>query len=134
VLPVHDYTIRLFLHVLAATIWVGGQLTLAGLLPAMRKLGPETTRAIARQFDRVAWPAFAVLVITGVWNVLEVDVTSASIEYQITLAVKLVLVALSGLGAAAHRASASKVVLAVGGALAALGAIGALFLGVQLST
>jgi len=28
-LAVHWSTIRLFLHVLAATIWVGGQLTLA---------------------------------------------------------------------------------------------------------
>src|SRR5664279_3639714 len=29
-------TLRLFLHVLAATIWVGGQLTLAPLVPTFR--------------------------------------------------------------------------------------------------
>src|SRR4051812_28698823 len=29
VLPVDAHTVRLFLHVLAATVWVGGQLTLA---------------------------------------------------------------------------------------------------------
>jgi len=29
-------TIRLFLHVLAATVWVGGQITLAALVPALR--------------------------------------------------------------------------------------------------
>ena len=34
---------RLFLHVLAATIWVGGQLTLAALVPALRPLGAEVT-------------------------------------------------------------------------------------------
>ena len=32
-------TIRLFLHVLAATVWVGGQLTLAALVPVLRKAG-----------------------------------------------------------------------------------------------
>ena len=31
-LPVTWATVRVFLHVLAATIWVGGQLTLAGLV------------------------------------------------------------------------------------------------------
>jgi uncharacterized membrane protein len=33
-LPVSWETIRLFFHVLAAAVWVGGQLTLAALLPA----------------------------------------------------------------------------------------------------
>jgi putative copper export protein len=131
-LSVHASTVRLFIHVLAATVWVGGQLTLAGLLPVLRGLGPEATRAAARQFDRLAWPAFAVLVATGVWNLVEVEVGSTSIEYQITVAVKLVLVAVSGLGAAAHRRTHSKAILAAGGAASAIGAVGALFIGVQL--
>jgi putative copper export protein len=133
-LPVHATTIRLFLHVLAATVWVGGQLTLAGLVPAVRRLGPDATKTVARQFNRIAWPAFGVVVVTGIWNVFEVDVPSASTEYQVTLAVKLLLVTLSGLGAAVHIFGRTKVALAVGGALAAIGAIGALFLGVLLMT
>ena len=32
-------TIRLFLHVLAATMWVGGQLTLAALVPVLHTAG-----------------------------------------------------------------------------------------------
>jgi putative copper export protein len=134
VLEVHDATIRLFIHVLAATIWVGGQFTLAGLVPTVRKLGPEATRTVARAFDRIAWPAFAVLVVTGIWNLVEVDIADTSTEYQVTVMVKLLFVALSGGGAAAHRATSSRKVLAIGGAAAAVGALGALFLGVQLRT
>ena len=130
----HDATIRLFLHVLAATVWVGGQLTLAGLVPVVRRLGPDATREVARRFDRIAWPAFAVLVATGVWNLLEVDIGDTDIEYQVTVGVKLVLVALAGGGAAVHRAAGSTKVLAVAAAVGAAASLGALFLGVLLRT
>ena len=133
-LPIHGATVRLFIHVLAATIWVGGQLTLAGLVPVVRRLGPDATKTVARQFNRIAWPAFGVLVVTGIWNLFEVDITSASTEYQVTLFVKLVFVALSGVGAAVHIGGRSKAALAAGGAAAAVGAIGALFLGILLRT
>ena len=48
--------IRIFLHVLAATIWVGGQFTLAGVVPTVRGFGPEATAKVARAFNRLAWP------------------------------------------------------------------------------
>ena len=41
-------TVRLFLHVLAATVWVGGQLTLAPLVPVLSSAGAEVPRAAAR--------------------------------------------------------------------------------------
>jgi len=47
VLGVSWETVRLFLHVLAATVWVGGQLTLAALVPALRRLGADVPRALA---------------------------------------------------------------------------------------
>ena len=62
VLPVTWATVRVFLHVTAATVWVGGQLTLAGLVPGLRDLSPDAPRAVARRFNQIAWPAFGVLV------------------------------------------------------------------------
>ena len=46
-LPVDLETVRLFLHVLAATIWVGGQLVLAALVPALRRAGSDVPRVAA---------------------------------------------------------------------------------------
>ncbi len=131
-LPIEAADIRLFLHVLAAAIWVGGQLTLAGLVPVLRPFGPEATRAAARRFNIVAWSAFLVLVITGVWNLTAIHVGDASSDYLTTLFVKLVVVGLSAAGAALHVASRSKAALAVGGALSSLGGLAALFLGIVL--
>ncbi len=45
-LSVNWDTIRLFLHVLAATIWVGGQITLAALVPVLRRAGTQISRAL----------------------------------------------------------------------------------------
>ncbi len=125
-------TIRLFLHVLAATVWVGGQITLAALIPVLRRLGAEIPRAAARRFNQVAWPAFAVLVITGVWNIIAVR-SQIHGSYQTTLVVKLIAVAVSGVSAALHARARSKAGLAVFGALAGLSALAALFLGVLLA-
>ena len=122
-------TIRLFLHVLAATIWVGGQLVLAALVPVLRKGGVATEAA--RRFNEVAWVAFAVLVATGIWNVAAVGHMSPS--YRTTLIVKLVVVAISGVTAALHIRSRTARSRAVFGALTGLSALAALFLGVLLA-
>lgn len=127
-------TWRLALHVLAATIWVGGQIALAGVVPSLRRIGPEATRAAARAYSRIAWPAFAVLVVTGLWNLVEVDPTTAPTSYQVTLFLKIALAIASGAAAAVHQVGRTKLALALGGALGAVTAIGALFLGVLLRT
>jgi len=124
-------TVRLFLHVLAATVWVGGQLTLAALVPALRRLGPDVPRAAARRFNVVAWPAYGVLVLTGIWNIAAVHHMSSS--YRATLIAKVAVVAASGITAILHSRSKSTVGLAVWGALTGLTALGALFLGVLLA-
>ncbi|WP_141585897.1 hypothetical protein [Actinomadura sp. WMMA1423] len=127
-LAVTTADVRIFLHVLAATIWVGGQITLGALVPALR--GYEgVAKAAARRFNTIAWPAFAVLVLTGIWNITAGDLGGPA---QRTLEVKLVFVLLSGAAAFLHTRATSKAGLAVWGALGALGALLALFFGVQL--
>ena len=131
-LPVSADTIRLFLHVLAATVWVGGQLTLAGLVPGLRALGPDAPRTVARRFNRIAWPAFALLFLTGLWNLAETRVGGQSSEWIATLFAKLLVVALSGISAALHTRAVTKKGVALWGGLSGLSALLALFYGVQL--
>lgn len=131
VLPVTLDALRSFVHVTAATVWVGGQLTLAGLVPGLRTLGEDAPRQVARRFNRIAWPAYGVLVATGIWNVLDVSPDLDS-DYARTVMVKVVVVALSGLSAFVHAAARSRAALATFGALSGMGALVALFLGVQL--
>jgi putative copper export protein len=133
VIPLHDDTIRLFLHVLAASVWVGGQLTLAGLVPTVRALDAGAPRLVARRFNVIAWPAFAVLLVTGVWNLLDIDIGDRSTEYQVTLFVKLMLVALSGVSAFLHTMARTRTGLAIWGALSGLSSVAAMFFGVWLT-
>lgn len=125
-------SVRLFLHVLAATVWVGGQLTLAALVPALRVAGVDVPRTAARAFNRIAWPAFAVLIATGVWNMVAVRADDHG-SYRTTLIVKLVLVAASGLTAWLHARATSTAGLAVFGALTGVTALAALFFGILLA-
>ena len=125
-------TVRLFVHVLAAAVWVGGQLTIAGLLPTARALGDDAPRRVARAFNRFAWPAFAVLVITGVWNLFAVRIGDLGADYMVTLALKLIAVTISCVAAAAHIVAKSRLALAIGGALSGIGAVAALFFGIVL--
>ena len=131
-LPITADEVRLFLHVLAATVWVGGQITLVALLPILRAAGADVPRAAARRFGLIAWSAFGVLIITGIWNIAAASDTNKH-GYQTTLGLKMAFVALSGLGAYLHSRSTSRLVLALGGAIAAIFALVALFLGVVLS-
>jgi putative copper export protein len=133
VLPVDADTIRIFVHVTAAAIWVGGQFTVAGLLGTVRRLGDDAPRVVARAFARLAWPAYGVLVLTGIWNLLAVDIADQTSAYTVTVAVKVLVVLASGAAAAAHALSRSRAVLAVGGAMAGVTALAAVFLGVMLA-
>lgn len=126
-------TAVLALHVLAATVWVGGQIVLAALVPALRRLdaGAGATVVAARTYAWVAWPAFAVLVLTGGWNIGAADSIDED-GYRATLWVKLALVAVSGLAAFAHQRSSRPALRGATAATALLAAVLALVLGVTL--
>ncbi len=131
-------TIRLVLHILAATVWVGGQIVLGGLVGAIRSHPGSAEsgilKVVARAYNRVAWPAFALLVATGLWNLMAVKIGSTTTGYQITVFLHVILAAVSGAFAAVHVIGRTRLALALGGALGLLGALGALFVGVLLRT
>ena len=131
-IPVTTETVRLFLHVLAATVWVGGQLLLAALLPTLRRLGPDVPGQVARAFARVAWPAFGVLLLTRAWNISAED-RGWSGDNGPTLEAKLAVVALSGLSAALHTKARTAGLRAITGAGTGLFAVLALLLGILLA-
>ncbi len=120
-------TFRLFLHVLAASVWVGGQIVLAGIVPTIRKIGPDAPKQVAQAFNRVAWPAYGVALVTGIWNMLVVEDLD-----QALFGIKFLLVLVSGAGAALHIVGRSKAALAVGGALSSVGAIASMYIGLML--
>ena len=125
-------TVRLWLHVLGATVWVGGQIVLLALLPVLRDAGGTVARDAARAWNKVAWAAFALLLVTGIWNLFEISFSDRSTAYQVTVFVKLLVVAVAGGSAAVHSLTASRKVLAITGALGGLASLAALWLGVLL--
>lgn len=131
-LDVDVTTIRLFLHVLAACFWVGGQLTLAALVPVLRRIAPDAAGLAARQFNRIGWPAYGLLLLTGAWNTYA-ERAELHGSYARTYAVKVAVVALSGVAAYAHTRTRVPSRVALLGALSGLAALSALFLGVLLA-
>ena len=127
-------SIRLFLHVLAASVWVGGQIVLGGLVPKLRQVAPESLKVAANAFARIAWPAFAVVVVTGMWNILDITVGDMSSEYQVSMFVHVLLAMAAAMFVVIHSVGQTKLALALGGALGLLTSLGAMFVGVLLQT
>lgn len=124
--------VRLAIHVLAAAIWVGGQMTLAGLIPTARVIGGDAPARLGRAFARLSWPAFAVVVATGIWNVAVVGHGQPT-AWQAVLGIKIGIVVLAGVAALAHTRSRSRTALAVWGAVSGSASVAALVMGVFLA-
>ena len=127
-------SIRLFLHVLAASVWVGGQIVLGGLVPKLRQVAPESLKVAANAFARIAWPAFAVVVVTGMWNILDITVGDMTTECQVSLFVHVLLAMAAAMFVVIHSVGQTKLALALGGALGLLTSLGAMFVGILLQT
>ena len=120
----------LFLHIVAASVWVGGQIVVAGLVPTVRGFGEDAPKALAQAFNKVAWPAFGLAVLTGLGNVLLMGMDE--IKHPL-IEIKVMLVLFSAVGAVVHQtANGNKARLAAGGAVALLFGLGAMYAGVLL--
>lgn len=126
------HTVRIFLHLLGAAVWLGGQIVVAALVPALRRIGPEATQAAAQRFALMAWPFFALAVLSGLWNLLEVDFEDAANSYHLALTVKLVLVLATGVAAWLHTKATDRRRIAMLGSLSGVASIGAVLVGVAL--
>ncbi len=60
-----------WLHILTAAVWYGGLMTaLIGVRAAGSVAAPAAAAALLRRFQRVAWVALALLLLTGLLNVM----------------------------------------------------------------
>ena len=90
-----------YLHLVAATVWIGGLIVVAALVPAVRKVTTdrEIIRAIARRFGVISWIALGTLVFTGAWM-------AADRLWDTVLITKVSLVLVSAVLAAWHTLAA----------------------------
>ena len=95
-----------YVHLLAASVWVGGLIVLAALVPALRKVGAsrDQLRAAARRFSHVSWVAMAVAVATGVGQVFALGIPWTYGRLHL----KIGMVALAILIAGFHQVTARK--------------------------
>jgi putative copper export protein len=91
----------LWLHLVSASVWVGGLVTLGALVAAVRREGVDRSvlQAMARMFSRVSWSAMGVAFLTGAW--MSIDLIG-----EPALAVKLATVAVTAALAAYHQVAA----------------------------
>ena len=126
-------TLRISLHVLAAAVWIGGQIVVAGLLPTVRGFGDDAPKKIARAFARLSWPAFAVLIITGIWNVAALKNGGGSHSWSAVMGIKYVMVILAGGLVYVHTVASSPKLKGASAGIALLASLAAMVLGVALA-
>ncbi len=125
--------VRMFLHIVSVSVWLGGQIVVGGIVPVLRKENPEALGAVARGFGRVAWPFFGVAVITGVWNMVSVDSATTTSGWSALLGIKMLLVAIAGAGAWVHQTTSKASIRGASAGVALLMSIVAALFGVMLS-
>lgn len=126
-------SIRVFLHLMAVAVWVGGQIVLAGIVPQVRSVAPEAMKTIAQGFAKIAWPAFLVIVFTGMWGLATIDVASESSAYMATFGIKMLLVGVAVVATLIHSNGTSKAAKGIGGAASLLASLLAAFAGILMA-
>ena len=115
------YLASVWLHILAAMTWVGGMVAFVALVMPYFRRQPEATREhflnwFGPRFESVSWICFAVLVITGTFNLWARGVQPSDFlrpEWRATafaqlLMVKLGLVAVAIAITAVHGRTATR--------------------------
>lgn len=126
-------SVRTYLHILAVSVWLGGQIVLAGVVPKLRRTNPEALTNIAKGYAAIAWPAMIFIVLTGVWGLAEVDVATNSSEYIVTFGIKMLLVAGAIIATLIHSNGTSKLAKGLGGAIGLFATLVAAYCGVLLA-
>lgn len=126
-------SLRTFLHLLAVAVWLGGQIVLAGIVPALRKVAPTSLPVVAQQFARLAWPAMIIVIFTGVWGIGSINVTDRDSEYLATFAIKMAFVGLAIASTIVHSVGTSKAAKGIGGAVGLLTSLLAAYGGVLMT-
>lgn len=124
--------IRLFLHILAASIWVGGQFVMLGVIDTAKGIHHIAMVKLCKALGWLSWPALVVLIVTGIWNVDTFRGTTWTMGWKIVLVVKIVMVVIAGLTAFLHGKITAKIetewlagIGAVASVLAVLGSLAA---------
>ena len=103
-------TILRIVHLLSATVWVGGTVVLVFVgVPAIRKLEGEARatamRALGRRWRPLGWSAMGIAILSGLW-LTEIhggfNSAALSTDFDRTLILKSVLVVLLCIGALIH--------------------------------
>lgn len=92
----------IWIHLLCSSIWVGGSLFLGLVIaPLLKTIYPDLNERvgimirIGRRFNKIAIPAFGILIITGIYNSQIIIVNPnflLSTNYGILLSIKIILV------------------------------------------
>jgi len=126
-------SLRIFLHLIAVSVWVGGQIVLAGLVPQVRAIAPQAMSPIAKGFARVAWPAMVVIVFTGAWGLASTEAADKGTEYMTTFGLKMLLVGFAVAATIIHSVGTTKLAKALGGAVGLFASLAAAYAGILLA-
>jgi copper resistance protein D len=95
----------IWIHLLSASIWVGGSIFIGIILaPMLKQIGNSVEERIiimikiGRRFNNIAFPSFIILMLTGLYNsrfFFEHPQTFIETDYGILLFIKIVLVVIT---------------------------------------